>query len=150
MTSNHPETLDEALTRPGRVDMRIPFSLATHTQIKDIFVRMYTNDARKSSIKSQPKSSPKGIPKSTKGVHDDDDEDDIGALLFDKPVAQILDRESLRHMAVAFADTLPESTFSPAAIQGFLLTRKREPRRALEEVSAWRDKQSKASDEKKQ
>lgn len=150
MTSNHPETLDEALTRPGRVDMRIPFSLATHTQIKDIFIRMYTNDARKSSIKSQPKSSLKVTPKSSKGVHDDDDEDDIGALLFEKPVAQILDRESLRHMAVAFADTLPESTFSPAAIQGFLLTRKREPRRALEEVSAWRDKQLKASDEKKQ
>jgi chaperone BCS1 len=149
MTSNHPENLDEALTRPGRVDMRIPFTLATHTQIKDIFIRMYTNDARKSNIQSQPKSSLKGRSKSTKDAHDDDDEDDISALLFEKPVAETLDRESLRYMAVAFADTLPESIFSPAAIQGFLLTRKREPRRALEEVAAWRDKQLKASDEKR-
>lgn len=44
MTTNHPERLDEALIRPGRVDMRIGFTLATKQQIREIFLRMYSNE----------------------------------------------------------------------------------------------------------
>ena len=46
----------------------------------------------------------------------------------------------LEEIAARFADLLPEATFTPAEIQGFLLTRKKEPRRALVEVEAWKDK----------
>ena len=41
MTTNHPDRLDEALVRPGRVDMQIKFDLATRAQAKEIFVRMF-------------------------------------------------------------------------------------------------------------
>ena len=34
MTTNHPERLDEALIRPGRVDVRVPFTLCTTDQVK--------------------------------------------------------------------------------------------------------------------
>ena len=41
LTSNCPEKLDDALIRPGRVDMKIGFTLASRSQIRDLFLRMY-------------------------------------------------------------------------------------------------------------
>lgn len=160
MTTNHPEDLDEALTRPGRVDIRIPFTLATRTQIKDIFIRMYGTDTRKSlsrrqTIDAHQKHPQKPMRRATQRkntermAEDIEDEDDIKDLLFEKPISQILDKAALRQMAEDYAEILPEGIFSPAAIQGYLLTRKREPQRALNEARAWRDEQLKAMDEKK-
>lgn len=155
MTTNHPENLDEALTRPGRVDIRIPFTLATRTQIKDIFMRMYGTDMRKSLSRSHTVNATQKRPsnpkrRATKSVSEDgDDEDNIEDLLFEKPISQTLDKAALKRKAEDFADMLPEGVFSPAAIQGYLLTRKREPQRALDEACAWRDEQLKSVDEKK-
>lgn len=159
MTTNCPEDLDEALTRPGRVDVRIPFTLATRTQIKDIFMRMYGTDMRKpvsrsqtinSTRKSSQKSKRSTRRRDTMDLQEDaEDEDDIEDLLFEKPVSRIVDKAQLRHMAEEYASMLPERVFSPAAIQGYLLTRKREPQRALDEACKWRDEQIKAMNEKK-
>ncbi|KAK3062875.1 hypothetical protein LTS18_003194 [Coniosporium uncinatum] len=44
MTTNHPEKLDKALIRPGRVDMQIEFKNASRQQARDIFLRMYSDD----------------------------------------------------------------------------------------------------------
>ncbi|KAJ4993484.1 hypothetical protein SVAN01_01032 [Stagonosporopsis vannaccii] len=149
MTSNHPENLDEALTRPGRVDLRISFSLATHTQITDIFMRMYGVPARKTKDTKQKGLSLKPKTKSARVSAEKEDEDDVEDLLFRKPATHTLNRDTLKKMAQEFADKLPEGRFSPAAIQGYLLTRKREPQRALSETCTWRDEQLKALDEKK-
>lgn len=43
MTSNHPEVLDSALIRPGRVDKRILFSSMSRTSASKIFTRMYSH-----------------------------------------------------------------------------------------------------------
>ena len=40
----------------------------------------------------------------------------------------------INNLATVFANSLPEKAFSPAEIQGFLLTRKRDPLRAIAEV----------------
>src|SRR5436309_1908696 len=48
---------------------------------------------------------------------------------------------SISRLAQEFADALPELAFSPAEIQGFLLARKKDPRQAVADVSAWRDEQ---------
>ena len=37
MTSNHPEVLDKALIRPGRIDLKIKFSNATQQLIKEMY-----------------------------------------------------------------------------------------------------------------
>jgi chaperone BCS1 len=41
MTTNHPERLDPALIRPGRVDYKQCIDNATETQVKDMFLRFY-------------------------------------------------------------------------------------------------------------
>ncbi|KAJ6572781.1 P-loop containing nucleoside triphosphate hydrolase protein [Mycena vulgaris] len=40
-TTNHPERLDPALVRPGRVDMVVQYNLAIQDQIRALFVRLY-------------------------------------------------------------------------------------------------------------
>ncbi|KXX72956.1 putative mitochondrial chaperone BCS1-B [Madurella mycetomatis] len=46
MTTNKPETLDEALIRPGRVDLQVAFTNATQGQARELFVRMYEADRK--------------------------------------------------------------------------------------------------------
>jgi mitochondrial chaperone BCS1 len=41
MTTNHPEKLDPALIRPGRVDVKEYFGYATPYQVKEMFLRFY-------------------------------------------------------------------------------------------------------------
>lgn len=89
MTTNKPEALDEALIRPGRVDLQVCFTNATRHQAKELFIRMYVDDTPK--------------PVKQKDVNIDSD----GRLI------------------------------SPADIQGYLLKRKKTPRRAAAEVDVW-------------
>ena len=49
MTTNYPEKLDDALIRPGRVDMKIEFTLASKQQIRELFIRMYCVDSREAA-----------------------------------------------------------------------------------------------------
>ncbi|EWC44231.1 hypothetical protein DRE_01057 [Drechslerella stenobrocha 248] len=44
MTTNHPEKLDPALTRSGRVDLTIEFKFATKAQFMELFTTMYARD----------------------------------------------------------------------------------------------------------
>jgi len=41
MTTNHPEALDEALVRPGRVDFRAQFHHASREAIQEVFCNFY-------------------------------------------------------------------------------------------------------------
>lgn len=228
MTTNRPEKLDDALIRPGRVDMKIGFTLATKGQIKELFVRMYSSDSEKrgrvlangsppspcppsrlngdayhhtntrnsdigettsttnpednikreeeekvekqqqqeegkqtsSSLKQPPllqapkstkfstltppdSPNPSTIQKPSSFVDPASSSATTTALssLFKQDTTLPFDSDSqaINTLASAFADALPGSTFSPAEIQGFLLTRKKEPRRALAEVVGWRN-----------
>ncbi|KAF1968907.1 P-loop containing nucleoside triphosphate hydrolase protein [Bimuria novae-zelandiae CBS 107.79] len=114
MTTNTPETLDAALIRPGRVDLQVAFTLATRAQIHETFMRMYSATPEEQATGSR-------IP------------------IKSRPVSKITDPETLEGMARRFAEQLPESTFSPAEVQGYLLTRKKDPQRALDDVVRWRD-----------
>ncbi|KAF2272632.1 BCS1-like ATPase-like protein [Westerdykella ornata] len=128
MTTNCPSKLDPALVRPGRVDLQIKFTLATSDQIRDIFIRMYSTerDAKAPHSRSGSKSS-------------SNPDAEFLEMLSQAPILNIVEPEKLKFMAEEFADALPAGVFSPAEIQGFLLMRKKDPRRALEEVAAWRD-----------
>lgn len=146
MTTNHAEHLDPALLRPGRIDMQIRFTLATRQQTRDIFIRMYSRDDSGASISisgaEKHGTGTAGV-KSTISPKTKDDVEDYYALLDRDPLPsapEALDREELVKMAERFAEMVPEDTFSPAEIQGFLLVRKMEPGRALRDVGSWRDR----------
>jgi len=57
-------------------------------------------------------------------------------LALTTPGSELTARQ-LHDIAAAFAVKLEEDTFTPAEIQGFLLTRKKDPVRALSEVEDW-------------
>lgn len=44
MTSNHPERLDPALLRPGRIDFKIMVGNATELQVRRMFLRFYDDE----------------------------------------------------------------------------------------------------------
>jgi chaperone BCS1 len=138
MSTNYPEKLDEALIRPGRIDLQVRFTLATHGQIRDIFMRMYTIQPDEARVKKRSKS---GKAKQDKGQHDVvDPAAELLKSLSSEIVTKEPDTEKITQMAVEFADQFSDETFSPAEIQGYLLMYKTDPVGALEKVGVWREK----------
>ena len=126
MTTNHPDRLDEALVRPGRVDMQVKFGLATQVQVYDIFVRMFQRSDEYASDTYHLNSK-------------------LSSAGNEKEKAEEEEEERLEDLAEQFAAKVPDCKLSPAEIQGFLLLHSEKPREALNEVEAWcRDKLSKA------
>ncbi|KAI0377462.1 BCS1 N terminal-domain-containing protein [Hypomontagnella monticulosa] len=119
-TTNYPEVLDPALIRPGRIDMQVAFSNATSEQAKELFIRMYEPDQSTSIVAS---SSEKSGPKATTPVGEPGDLD--------------TSTQELEAIASEFGAKIPDGAFSPAEIQGYLLKRKNDPRKALVEADEW-------------
>lgn len=147
MTTNYPDKLDEALIRPGRVDMKVAFGMASRSQIRQLFVRMYSADAIKNTLKGlngHTHSSQSHVTSVQPNVVARLTNRDINAThdVLTPPLTpreKVVKSQDLIDIAAKFADLLPEEKFTPAEIQGFLLTRKKEPKRALEEVVDWRE-----------
>lgn len=118
MTSNDPEALDKALVRPGRVDKQIYFSNASKEHIIQIFLSMYSKDDPRDSATSSWPGNFNEQKKSNQKYHKED---------------------HLQSMAAEFADILPHSVFTPAEVQGFLLMRRKNPRKAIEDAPNWRE-----------
>ncbi|PBP21245.1 hypothetical protein BUE80_DR007841 [Diplocarpon rosae] len=161
MTTNHPESLDEALIRPGRVDHQVAFGNATQSQIRELFERMYTNDLLHPHphLPSIPKSnlpypsSPTTLTSESSLLPLNTELSQLvdGTANGSQATAEIkttskcekkepedsVSEHELHAIATLFAANVPDTMFSPAEIQGFLLKRKKEPRRALREVGKW-------------
>jgi chaperone BCS1 len=129
MTTNHPEKLDSALIRAGRVDMQVKFTYATRQQIKYLFTRMYQHDI---DLSVPPSSSHE---KNTTTIADALSCQDKNTQ---KPAS--ISEAELERIAQEFAEKLPEEKFAPSDIQGYLLVHKKSPWVALDEVDAWREK----------
>ncbi|KAL2037742.1 hypothetical protein N7G274_009467 [Stereocaulon virgatum] len=177
MTTNFPDKLDDALIRPGRIDMKVEFTNATRSQIYELFVRMYSPDSFVKVLPEQIKhesprkakenlTSPLANGAISNGTirhrltnnfleHGNVDESvnenkDQKRKLLTPPEtptqASIPDGPSIEgeptsivDLASEFARRLPADIFTPAEVQGYLLTRKKEPARALREVTTWKD-----------
>ncbi|KAI4717373.1 P-loop containing nucleoside triphosphate hydrolase protein [Aureobasidium sp. EXF-10727] len=126
MTTNHPEKLDPALIRAGRVDMQISFSYATALQIKSLFLRMYAGD-------NVPSTASKTL--SAKLSVGNNAEDIAGS----GDAETMITKDELEGLSIRFADELPEGKFAPSDVQGYLLLYRKKPREAVDKVGAWRD-----------
>ena len=147
MTTNHPEKLDEALIRPGRVDHQVAFSNATGSQIKELFKRMYANDVLRTNkiIISPSAPAPSSLPTSSvlnlaptpAKNKTSQNNNAIDGVLGSVAKEEEIGEEELSSLAEKFAKKMEDDLFSPAEIQGFLLKRKKDPRRAVLEVEQW-------------
>lgn len=147
MTTNHPEKLDAALVRPGRVDRKVGFRLAMREEVRELFVRMYrvseedseaissrnhgerslkgngsvsVNDAGKSNGKPKSAAEPGSVDEKLSGKNESTDNDD-----------------GLDDLAREFAQLISDDTFTPAEIQNHLMRYKNEPREAVETAGEW-------------
>lgn len=125
MTTNKPEALDEALIRPGRVDVQVGFKNATGEQAAELFYRMYEVSRNKPMPMSKTGAA---APKTQNGsIH--------GAVDIKGPATDVDDE--LEETSKEFGNLIPEDLLSPAEIQGFLLKRKKSPKKALDDAKGW-------------
>ncbi|KAG0641995.1 BCS1 N terminal-domain-containing protein [Tuber brumale] len=147
LTTNHPEKLDAALIRPGRVDMKIEFKLAGEEAIAGLFMRMYEDYNRPiAHEKEEPLVEGSGAPTPPYTPTSPADP----ALMAEKERIRLKEKEAKRaaeeraakekhlsELVAKFTQTMPQEMFSPAEIQGYLLQHKNQPERAVECAEKW-------------
>ncbi|KAJ7484956.1 P-loop containing nucleoside triphosphate hydrolase protein [Mycena galericulata] len=112
-TTNHIEQLDPALIRPGRMDLKIQYGLATSEQLEQMFDRFYPFDGEKDNLSA-------GI-----------------GCYFSNTTGERLSGDELAALAKEFAAAIPPSRYSIAQLQGYLLSSKNDPEGALAGIGAW-------------
>lgn len=106
MTTNHPNRVDPAVTRPGRVDKMVEFGLASREMLLEMFRYIYMP-----------------LPSKTERAGDKDE-----------AVVNSQDAQDIQELAVTFANCVPAMKYSPAKILSFLIAHKHSPRVAMENV----------------
>ncbi len=138
LTTNHPEKLDPALLRPGRVDLRIEFSLASRAQIRELFIRIYSSGQgiwlKNKSGTTSGTAEKVSITNGHTGDNPLTRENEKSQS--DLPII-LADGRELTAVADEFASRLPENTLTPAEVQGYLFMHKKDPLQALALMSDW-------------
>ncbi|KAJ7644466.1 P-loop containing nucleoside triphosphate hydrolase protein [Roridomyces roridus] len=143
-TTNYADRLDPALMRPGRIDRRVRYTLATGAQAQGLFERLF-KDAEEDVLPHQE------VPADTGASSSKADSDGLGvAPIVDKTpkpdsslassketVPQSLSDARLGELAQQFAAAVRDYEFSPAELQGYLLLNRDRPVAAAREMSAW-------------
>lgn len=143
MTTNHVDKLDDALIRPGRVDMKIKFDLANTDMIITIFRAIFatiegdiprTAKSNGVVIRSPKSDSAESKTGDARSVEDAEKEAEAARVAEEKRLAE---EARISQLGQQFAELIPTMTFSPAEIQGYLLKNKRDPEVAIKNAEAW-------------
>jgi len=138
MTTNHVSSLDPALLRPGRVDLTVHFTRATAAVLVGMFTAIYSSS-------SLDRSTPNGAAANGSAKKPG------GGVVVKTPMFLAHHGKTdgeIRRMAEEFARAVPADVFTPAEIQGYLLTHKRDPQAAINEARVFVDKAAKAKQER--
>lgn len=100
------------------MDVKIEYKLATRQQILKTFLRFFETRFASVVDSARPPLSISSIKRE------------------EKELPRLADEE-IKELAEQFARYIPENTFSLAQVQGFLLTKKIDPRGAVENVENW-------------
>ncbi|PVH82536.1 hypothetical protein DL98DRAFT_414606 [Cadophora sp. DSE1049] len=157
MTTNHKDKLDEALIRPGRVDMAVEFKLSNTQMISTIFRSIFATlegdmpaSASRNSITIRYPTKPSSdlTTAAAKLIAEEKAAEAAAALALKK-----IEEARIEKLGEEFAALIPTMELSPAEIQGYLLKHKRDPEEAIKGALAWvkktkEEKQKKVKEEK--
>ncbi|KFY17518.1 hypothetical protein V492_00613 [Pseudogymnoascus sp. VKM F-4246] len=146
MTTNHIDKLDDALIRPGRVDMTVKFQLSDAAMMRTLFTSIFTtlegdfpqtkatpcDSPVDSSLPSKSASPQNGHAKSSRT-----EKPSASDKRIDDEENGKLEAEKIEALAESFTQAMPEGVFSPAEVQGYLLKHKRSPENAAREAAKW-------------
>ncbi|KAL4942802.1 hypothetical protein BDV06DRAFT_211553 [Aspergillus oleicola] len=136
MTTNHPEKLDPALVRPGRIDMTVAFGYSTAEDIKELFSAIYSTLEGDLRASRSERASPTMQRKLQRQNQKNDGGGKANTVITLNKKAKFSE-EQVKSLAERFASRIPEGEFTPAEIQGYLLNHKTDPERAIECAQDW-------------
>jgi chaperone BCS1 len=134
MTTNKPKDLDQALVRPGRVDLHVHFSLPHREEIIEMFLSMYRDiDGQvETGIQAEALLAQMSTSSQDQAPASKDAEKEVPV-----PESTTPTKKQLEVLAGKFAHELPEERLSLAAVQGYLLRHKHDPEMAVRNAKAW-------------
>jgi len=148
-TTNRYEDLDPALRRPGRMDVHVEFMLASQYQVGELFKRFYLPTHRSSSKDDEDgdrKVSDSGYNTPAKAETEklidvespsDARDQSLAAIARQRKHDVAIPLGELDTLMERFGGMVPEREFSMATLQGYLLTHKNRPHRAVECAGKW-------------
>jgi chaperone BCS1 len=146
MTTNHPDKLDAALLRPGRVDLSITFGRTTQADIEELFTSIYTTMEGDLPRAAASRRLLNGTAKHlTNGSANHKHEN--GNVEYAEKRKQENNEEEKRRLrdlrlrisklATDFSAIVPNGEFTAAEIQGYLLNHKDSPEAAISGADTW-------------
>nr|GAT45760.1 predicted protein [Mycena chlorophos] len=151
-TTNKYSSLDDALCRPGRMDLHVEFKLASRYQAKRLFVQFYlpveeVEEAKAKLVvdekaKQEQEEEGEGELEETESTSSTSESTavDDGPTYFGtshREHAPKLRPKQIALLAEQFADAIPEREVSMASLQGYLMTYKIRPQEAASSVKKW-------------
>ncbi|KAL4900694.1 BCS1 N terminal-domain-containing protein [Aspergillus multicolor] len=137
MTTNHPEKLDPALVRSGRIDMSITFGYSTISDIQELFSAIYSTLEGDLRVSRTERLSPKMRAKMAKRAARLEAQGEKARSNVRVQRMPKYSEEQVSAWAGRFAERVPAGELTPAEIQGYLLNYKTDPEAAIEGAEKW-------------